>query len=82
MDDDVTAADDWPIDRLRSVEDAAPLHGIAFQESSGEAGVRVVIFRWLVWFVRFPMVEAPTEVLHYSRVVSNGDEESNLSHLA
>jgi hypothetical protein len=54
------------------------MHGVVFEEHEGEAVVRVVIFRWLVWRVHFPGVTPPAERLYYSRDLSTGETESNL----
>lgn len=76
---DTSAGDAWPIEKLRSVADPAPLHGLAFEEHDGEATVRVVVFRWLVWRVHFPGVSPPTERLFYGRDLATGEEHTNLS---
>ncbi|MCP9487844.1 MAG: HNH endonuclease [Gaiellaceae bacterium MAG52_C11] len=76
------AASKWTIDWLRTPDvPVAALHGLAFEEVGGEATVRVVIFRWLVWRVHFPMLEPPMKRTHYSRYLETGDEDANLGHI-
>lgn len=76
---DESAADEWRIERMRPGDDAAaPLLGLVL-EGQQNAAVRVVLFRWDVWLVQFPLAEPPPERLHYARYLDTGEEETNLS---
>jgi hypothetical protein len=69
----------WRIEPLRSTASAAPLHGLALEDTDDGSAVRVVIFRWLVWRVHFPILPRGDEVLFYSRNLETREEESNLA---
>lgn len=80
FDGDEEASDGWQIEHLANADRITePMLGLAYEEYRGEAVVRVVIFRWLVWRVHFPRAPAPAARLHYARFLDIGEEDTNLS---
>lgn len=73
VDGDTTAADNWPIDSLRTSSPAETKHALAVLRENGGVKISIRFFRELVWDVHFQNVEVSAEPFYLLDLVT-GEE--------